>query len=87
VLVDERTFKKELSSLPGRHKINMKRSTQTKELTAHAPATEATIPPDIIIGRTPLVLLKSIPLSAPARILFAESCFPRRCPMKELKPL
>lgn len=45
------------------------------------------MPPEIIIGRTPLVLLKSIPLSAPARTLFAESCFPRICPIKELKPL
>ena len=56
-------------------------------LTAHAPATEATIPPEIIIGRTPLVLLKIIPLSAPARTLFAESCLPLICPIKELKPL
>jgi hypothetical protein len=56
-------------------------------LTAQAPATEATIPPEIIMGRTPLVLLKSIPLSAPAKTLFAESCFPRICPIKELIPL
>jgi hypothetical protein len=56
-------------------------------LTAHAPATVATIPPEIIIGRIPLVLLNSIPLRAPATILFAESCFPRICPIKELKPL
>ena len=60
---------------------------RVEEHTAHAPATEATIPPDIIIGLTPLVLLKSIPLNAPARTLFAESCLPRRCPMKELNPL
>lgn len=56
-------------------------------LTAHAPATVATIPPEIIIGRIPLVLLKSIPLKAPATILFAESCLPRIYPIKELKPL
>ena len=56
-------------------------------LTAHAPATDATIPPEIIIGLTPLVLLKIIPLNAPATILFAESCFPRICPINELKPL
>ena len=45
-------------------------------LTAQPPAIPATIPPEITIGRTPLVLLKSIPLSAPATMLFAESCFP-----------
>lgn len=56
-------------------------------LTAQAPATVATIPPEIIIGRIPLVLLKIIPLSAPATILFAESCFPREYPIKELNPL
>jgi hypothetical protein len=39
------------------------------------------------MGLIPLVLLKSIPLKAPATILFAESCFPRICPIKELKPL
>lgn len=47
-------------------------------ITAHPPATEATIPPEIIIGLMPLVLLKSIPLSAPAATLFAESCLPLR---------
>lgn len=52
------------------------RRTVASELTAHAPATDATIPPEIIIGRTPRVLLKIIPLNAPAAILFAESCFP-----------
>src|ERR1700721_787183 len=57
------------------------------QLTAHAPATDATIPPEIIMGRTPLELLKIIPLKAPARTLFAESCFPLKCPIKELKPL
>lgn len=56
-------------------------------LTAHAPATLATIEPEIIIGRIPLVLLKIIPLKAPAAILFTESCFPRMLPIKELNPL
>ena len=46
------------------------------KLTAHAPATDATIPPEIIIGRIPLVLLNIIPLNAPAATLFAESCLP-----------
>jgi hypothetical protein len=55
--------------------------------TAHAPATDATMPPEIIIGRIPLVLLNTIPLKAPANTLFAESCLPRIDPMKELKPL
>ena len=45
--------------------------------TAQAPATDATNPPDIIIGFNPRVLLNSMPLSAPATILFVESCFPR----------
>lgn len=56
-------------------------------LTAQAPATDATILPEIIIGRRPLVLLKSIPLSPPAIMLFAESCFPLKYPIVELKPL
>lgn len=46
-------------------------------LTAHAPAIEATIPLEINIGFTPLVLLKMAPLKAPATMLFAASCFPR----------
>ena len=56
-------------------------------LTAHPPAIVATTPPEIIIGLTPLVDLKIIPLSAPAAILFAASCLPLKCPIKELKPL
>lgn len=47
------------------------------EHTAQSPAMLATIPPEIIMGFTPLVLLKIIPLRAPATILFAASCFPR----------
>lgn len=45
-------------------------------LTAHVPATEATMPPEIIIGRTPLVLLKTAPEIPPAAMLLNESCFP-----------
>ena len=55
--------------------------------TAQAPAMLATIPPEINIGRVPRVLLKIIPLRAPATILFAASCFPRLYPIKELIPL
>lgn len=55
--------------------------------TAQAPATVATTPPEIIMGLTPLVLLKTIPLNAPATMLFAASCFPLKWPMKELIPL
>lgn len=56
-------------------------------LTAHPPATEATTPPEIIIGLRPLVDLKIIPLNAPAAMLLAASCFPLWWPMKELIPL
>jgi hypothetical protein len=42
-------------------------------LTAHVPAALATIPPLIIIGFTPFVLLKIMPLNAPAIILFVAS--------------
>jgi hypothetical protein len=56
-------------------------------LTAHAPATDATIDPEIIIGLTPLVLLNSMPLSPPATILLAASCLPRHHPRYELIPL
>lgn len=56
-------------------------------LTAQAPAAPATSPPDINIGLNPLVLLKSIPLSAPAAMLLTLSCFPRQCPIVELTPL
>lgn len=61
--------------------------TQQRPHTAQTPATEATMPPEIIIGFRPLVLLNSMPLSAPAMIELAESCFPRRCPMYELMQL
>jgi len=54
---------------------------------AHAPANEPTMPPDINIGRSPLVLLNTIPLRVPAAMVFAESCFPLRYPMPELKQL
>ena len=57
------------------------------ELTAHAPATLATIPLEIIIGLTPLVLLKIAPLNAPATTLFVMSCFPRMLPIVLLIPL
>ena len=55
--------------------------------TAQAPAILATIPPEIIMGLKPLVLLKTIPLIPPAAILLAESCFPRTYPMDEFRPL
>ena len=58
-----------------------------KCLTAHEPATLATIPLLIIIGRTPLVLLKMAPLSAPATTLFVISCFPLQYPIVLLMPL
>lgn len=45
--------------------------------TAQVPAIEATIPPEIIMGLTPRVLLKSIPLNAPAATLLEASCLPR----------
>lgn len=56
-------------------------------LTAHAPAAPATSPPEINIGFNPLVLLKSMPLSAPAAMLFTLSCFPLQYPIVELTPL
>jgi hypothetical protein len=40
---------------------------------AQVPAAAATSPPDITIGFTPFVLLNSMPLSAPAAMLFAAS--------------
>jgi hypothetical protein len=43
------------------------------DLTAQVPAAVATSPPDIIIGLMPRVLLKIIPLSAPAMMLFVVS--------------
>lgn len=58
-----------------------------RKLTAHAPAAPATNPPDINIGLNPLVLLNSIPLSAPASILFILSCRPLAYPIVELIPL
>lgn len=48
-----------------------------KELTAHVPATLATIAELIAIGLMPLVLLKIAPLAAPATTEFVMSCFPR----------
>lgn len=50
---------------------------ENRVLTAHAPAIEATMPPEIIIGLMPRVLLNSIPLKAPAATLLAASCLPR----------
>lgn len=49
-----------------------------KGLTAQAPATDATIPPEMTMGLNPRVLLKSMPLSAPAAMVLAASCLPRR---------
>jgi hypothetical protein len=46
-------------------------------LTAHVPAAVATRPPDIIIGLMPRVLLKIIPLIAPAATLFVASSMER----------
>jgi hypothetical protein len=43
------------------------------KLTAHEPATLATMPPLIIIGFTPRVLLKIMPLNAPATMLLVAS--------------
>jgi len=48
------------------------------DLTAQTPATDATMPPEISMGLTPRVLLKIIPLRAPAAIVLAASCFPLR---------
>jgi hypothetical protein len=56
-------------------------------LTAHAPATLATMPDEIIIGRRPRVLLKMAPLNAPATTEFVISCFPLKLPMVLLMPL
>lgn len=56
-------------------------------LTAQTPAREATRPPEIIIGRTPLVLLKTMPLNPPAAIVLKASCSPRRNPISELMQL
>lgn len=47
-----------------------------QRLTAHVPAAEATIPPDINIGRAPRVHLKIIPLIPPAVMLLRVSCLP-----------
>lgn len=44
---------------------------------AQDPANEPTIAEDIIIGRTPLVALKTAPLILPAAMLLNASCFPR----------
>lgn len=60
---------------------------QDWDLTAQAPATDATIPPEIIIGRRPLVHLNSMPLIAPAAMVLAASFFPLRYPMYELVQL
>jgi hypothetical protein len=51
---------------------------QVDKHTAQTPAMDATIPPEIIIGRIPLVDLKSMPLRAPATMVFAASFLPRR---------
>jgi len=51
------------------------------------PAAHATSPPDISIGLVPFVLLKIMPLIAPAAMLLAGSCFPLKYPMYELTPL
>lgn len=64
-----------------------KKSKNKDKHTAQAPATDATIPPEITIGLKPLVLLNTIPLKAPARIVFAASFFPRKYPIPELKQL
>lgn len=62
------------------HRVSFRDKTgnfcQPAQLTAQAPATEATIPPEINIGLTPLVLLKTIPLNAPATMVLAASCLP-----------
>jgi hypothetical protein len=47
----------------------------------------ATMPPEIIIGLRPRVLLKTIPLNAPATMLLAASCLPRVCPSAALTQL
>jgi hypothetical protein len=47
----------------------------------------ATIPLEIIIGLSPLVLLKMAPLMAPATTLFVISCFPLTAPIELLTPL
>ncbi len=59
----------------------------TKLLTAQVPAIDATIPPDITIGRTPRVILKIMPLIPPAATLLNESCLPRQYPIVLLMPL
>jgi hypothetical protein len=50
-----------------------------RKLTAHVPAALATMPLLIIIGLTPLVLLKIAPLNAPATILFVASSVGQLC--------
>lgn len=82
-------FKTALSVQPAIKKVspNQVDLYPQETLTAHTPAALATRPPDISIGLNPLVLLNSIPLNAPATMLFALSCLPRKCPIVELIPL
>ena len=67
--------------------IGRDRQWEREELTAQAPATPPTTAPEIIMGRSPFVLLKSIPLNAPAATVLAESCLPLKYPIPELKQL
>jgi hypothetical protein len=62
-------------------------SQKERKLTAHEPATLATIPPLIAIGLNPLVLLNTAPLIAPATTEFVISCFPLQYPIVLLVPL
>lgn len=57
------------------------------DLTAQAPAMDATIALEITIGFNPLVLLNMAPLKAPAAMLLVASCLPRKCPIVEFIPL